>query len=312
MSRISEQIETIRALIREPPRRAAIRQNDEDWQRLCRSLDALGDTEMAFEAYSQMSDSDPPGSSYMLVYGFVQALSIQQDAVRCLHRALDIVYEPDPVLDEIRAVRNAVTHPSDGRFKEFRLVARSTLDKYGFTLCRAKPATGEQEYQDVGLIELLDKQRTAHEFGLKALIEALRKQEMEYRERYRDEPLASVLPPVLDYYFEKLYEAACGNESWEFGTLHMDRIREAVKRFQAALTKRQLIGVYDNIEYRIEQITYPLQQLAHFFEERGKGRLNARDAEIHIAFMRCKVSELRKAVLEIDAEIAAPLEIRSD
>lgn len=50
MSRIGELEQQIRDLINEPRRRAAIRQNDENWQRPCRSLDALGDTEMAFEA----------------------------------------------------------------------------------------------------------------------------------------------------------------------------------------------------------------------------------------------------------------------
>lgn len=70
-----------------------------------------------------MPDSDPPGSSYMLVFGFVQALSIQQDAVRDLHSALGVSYRPDPVLGEIRGVRNAVTHQTDGqnKKKEFRL-----------------------------------------------------------------------------------------------------------------------------------------------------------------------------------------------
>lgn len=136
--------------------------------------------------------------------------------------------------------------------------------------------------------------------------------EMEYRERHRDEPLAAVFPPSLDYYFEKLYEAACGNESSEFGTLHVNQIREVVERFQAALAKRQLTKVYDNIEYRIGQIKCPLGQLAQFVEEQGEGRLNARDAESHIAFVQGKVAELRKAASEIDEEVAGPLEICSD
>lgn len=173
MSRIGELENQIRDLINEPRTRAEIRENDESWQRLCRSVDTLGDTEMAFEAYSKMPDSHPPGSSYVLVYGFLQALSIQQDAVRDLHRALCIPYEPDPVLAKIQDVRNAVTHPTDGRFKEFRLVAQVTLSKWGFELCRAVPARDERKSQYVSLEELLDTQRTTHERALEALIEVL-------------------------------------------------------------------------------------------------------------------------------------------
>lgn len=181
MSRIGELENQIRNLISEPRRCATIRQNDENWQRLCRSLDTLGDTEMAFEAYSQMPDSNPPGSSYMLVYGFLQALSIQQDAVRDIHCALCVPYKPDPVLAEIRDVRNAVTHPTDGRFKEFRLIAQSTLSKWGFKLFRAAPASDERKSNYVSLEELLDRQRAPHERALEALIEALCKGGMEYR-----------------------------------------------------------------------------------------------------------------------------------
>ena len=313
MSQISKLVETIRELINDPRRRAAIRQNDEDWQRLCRSLDAIGDTEMALEAYGQIPDSAPPGSSYILVYGFLQALFIQQDAVNDLRRALNKQDESnDPELLEAREVRHAVTHQTDGRYGEFRLIGQSTLTKCGFALVRKKIGEEEDEVQYVWLQELLEKQRTPHERALQRLIEALCKEEIEYRERFRDEPLAGVFPTNLDYYFEKLDEAACGNESWEFGTLHINLIREVVEQFQAALAKRQVTGVYENIEHLIDQITYPLEQLTQFFEAQGKGRLNARDAVIHIAFVQCKVARLRKAAREIDAEIAGPLEICSN
>ena len=177
MSRIRQLEQQIRDLFQEPQRLDAIRQNDENRQKLFRSLDALGDTEMAFEAYSQIPDSAPPGSSYMLVYGFVQALSIQQDAVRDLHHALCVPYKRDAVLDEIRDVRNAVTHQTDGhnKNKEFRLIAQPTLSKKGFRLCRAVPGKFEEDSKHVTLEELLDKQRAPHEHALEVLIEALRK-----------------------------------------------------------------------------------------------------------------------------------------
>ena len=309
MSRISELENQIRNLINEPRRRAAIRQKDQDWKKLCRSLDALGDTEMAFEAYKQICDSSPPGSSYILVYGFLQALSIQQDAVRDLYCALCVSYRRDPGLDEIRDVRNAVTHQTDGRNKknEFRLIARVTLSKWGFRLFKAAPDQSQQDGQDVSLEELMDKQRALHEHALEALIETLCKQEMEYRKRFRHKPLAPVLQADLDSWFEQLSEAL-GNESWEFGTRRLNFIREVVERFQTALAERQLAGVYDNIEHLIAQITCPLEQLVQLFEMQAREQLNSRDAEFHVAFVQSKVAELRKAAREIDAEIACPPE----
>ena len=244
--------------------------------------------------------SDPPGSSYMPVYGFVQALSIQQDAVRDLHKALSVSYRRNPVLDEIRDVRNAVTHQTDGRNnKDFRLIARSTLSKSGFRLVRATPDKLEEDSQYVMLEELLEKQRAPPEHTLEALVEALCKQEMEYRERFRDESLTAVLLAELDYYFDQLYEAARGNESWEFGMRHMNLIQEVLGRFYTALEKRELTGVYNNIEHLIDQIKCPLEQLAQFFEAHGKERLGAREPEIRLAFIQGRIAELRKAAREI-------------
>ena len=122
----------------------------------------------------------------------------------------------------------------------------------------------------------------------------------------------AVLRPELDSSFKQLYDVARGNESWEFGTRNMNLIREVVERFKTALEKRQLTGAYDNIEHLIDQITCPLEQLTQLFEGQGKERLNPIDTDIHIAFVKSKVAELRKAAREIDEEMADPLEICSN
>ena len=53
----------------------------------------------------------------------------------------------------------------------------------------------------------------------------------------------------------------------------------------------------------VGQITYSLEQLAQLFEQQGLGRLNARDAEIHIAFIQSKVTQLRKVAREIERKL---------
>jgi hypothetical protein len=53
-----------------------------DWNRLTSSLDVIGDTEMAFDAYlERLHDPATCGELYILLYGVMQALFIQQDAV---------------------------------------------------------------------------------------------------------------------------------------------------------------------------------------------------------------------------------------
>jgi hypothetical protein len=61
-----------------------------DWNRLTSSLDVIGDTELAFDAYLEhLHDPATPGELYILLYGVMQALFIQQDAVENMMRVID-------------------------------------------------------------------------------------------------------------------------------------------------------------------------------------------------------------------------------
>ena len=118
MSRIEELNREIRDLINAPRKHAALFKDSAQYYKLCSCLDVIGDTELGFSAYEQMLDSPRPGSSYILAYGFLQTLFVQQDAVRNLHEALGICSEPDTLLDEIRELRHdSIGHPTKGRRK---------------------------------------------------------------------------------------------------------------------------------------------------------------------------------------------------
>ena len=315
MSRIDQLVTQIRELINEPRKRNVISQDDTDWFRLCSSLDIIGDSEIAFHAYEQMSDSDHQGSSYILVYGFLQALFQQQDAVKNLHEALQIPYQVDPLLLEIRKVRNAVAHPTDGglaKEKEFRFISRVSLNKSGFELWRVVPVKGSREFTHVSLGSLLDKQHARVEHALGLLLSELRKEEMEYKERYKDESLEEVFPQSLGYYFEKIYQSARGGSSWQFGKMHVSLIVEVLDSFKSALDERQVSGAYSSIEYQLEILKYPLSELAKMFEEEGKGRLNSTDAEIFTKYIQNGVSKLQNMACEIDEEISSIPESNPD
>lgn len=114
MATIRELEEKIRTFINTPRKHLAIFEDSAKFHKLCSCLDVIGDTELALRAYEEMPDSVQPGSSYILVYGFLQTLFVQQDAVSNLHEAFKVPYEPDPLLFEIRKIRNdAIGHPTE-------------------------------------------------------------------------------------------------------------------------------------------------------------------------------------------------------
>ena len=52
-----------------------------DWSKLCSSLDVIGDTAQAFDSYLKIDEPESLGEKYLNIYGVLQALFIQQDAV---------------------------------------------------------------------------------------------------------------------------------------------------------------------------------------------------------------------------------------
>ncbi len=266
----------------------------------------------SLSAHTQkLSDDLPHGSSYILAYGFLQALFLQQDAVRHLCEALQLSWESDPLLDEIREVRNdAVGHPTNRRGgKSFGFISRPSISKSGFQLMTVEPATDRPPmFRNVSFKSLVDIQHARLEKVLDALLQALRKEEMEHRQEFRGEKLVALFPQTLSYHFEKVYEAARGRGAWEWenGTIHLSRIGEVVKDLQAALETRQIAGDYPGIEYQVERLEYPLAQLGEFFAERGEGRLNPEDAEIFTSFVQSGMAELREMAREIDDDVSKP------
>jgi hypothetical protein len=155
--------------------------------KLCSCLDVIGDTELACSAYEQMPDAAWPGSSYILLYGFLQALFLQQDAVHNLHEALSLPYEPDPLLREIQELRNdAAGHPTQrDRGKERRRRSATFLGRRS-----AGPDFIDNNHSNewppvfrhVSLSALLETQHVQLKQALEALLQSLQKEEMEHRE----------------------------------------------------------------------------------------------------------------------------------
>ena len=316
MASITELEEQIRNLINAPRKHSAIFKDSTQYLKLCSCLDVIGDIELAFCAYEEMLDSPQPGSSYILAYGFLQALFVQQDAVCNLHEALKISWEPDPLLAKIRKIRNdAIGHPTKrggGHGKCFSFISRPSITKSGFQLMTMLPNQEHPMFRQVGLKDLLDTQHNQLEKALTALLQALQKEEMEHREKFKSEKLEELFPPLLPYYFEKVYESILSNRVRGDGAIHVSQIHEIITNFNAALENRGIAGAYPGVEYQLKLLEYPLSQLAEYFAHKGEWRLNANDARIFTSFVHNEISKLREMAIEIDEEYAMESKLPPD
>src|SRR5690242_8032435 len=152
----------IRDFINGARKQHALLKDSRAWNQLCSSLDIIGDTELAFDAYEIAPETDDPGAVYILVYGVLQALVLQQDAVMHLAEALGLKYKVAPPLQEVREIRNAsIGHPTK-RLGQPRshFVSRISMRKGGFQLMTVYPDHGPAEFKGISLPALIAKQRS--------------------------------------------------------------------------------------------------------------------------------------------------------
>lgn len=309
MQTISELENQIRDYINNPRKQHTLLKDSAAWFKLCSSLDTIGDTELALDAYAGIAEPESDGEKYLMLYGVLQVLFVQQDAVTHLAEALDIPYTVDPVITEIREVRNdSIGHPTKrggGKGRAFNFISRISMSKGGFTLMTSYAAAADTKFQHINIPQLVESQRVILRTTLCAVIEKLKEEEMKHREEFEGKKLSEAFPQTLSYYFGKMDEAIHGSAPREFGAAHLKFVAETVESFKSALSERDLLDAYDSITYELNLIEYPMSELGKFFENPQESRLNAQDAYIFMFFVKKHIDTLITIAGEIDEEYAS-------
>lgn len=213
MSDLSELESTIRDFINRPRKQYILLQDSADWNKLCSSLDVIGDTELALNEYmAQIENPANHGELYLILYGVLQILFVQQDAVQNMAEALGLDYTPDPSLRRVREMRNdSVGHPTkrrSGKGRSFNFITRTSLRRSGFTLLTTYSDDRIPGVTEVDVPSLISSQRdTLRRVLTEEVVERLRREEMEHGEKFKSEKLESIFPQTLHYYYGKIAEA---------------------------------------------------------------------------------------------------------
>jgi hypothetical protein len=170
VTEIQDQLVALRELVNKQPRKRELQSTPKNWLKLCASMDALGDSELALIAYEHRRKLVTLGEAYLHVYGALQALFLQQDAVRSIHCALGCDPPKSQVLDDIRDIRNdTVGHPANRKGGTAHFISQITLASTGFSYISATPPA-EFESKQVNLLDMIADQREQLTNILKALL----------------------------------------------------------------------------------------------------------------------------------------------
>ncbi len=276
-------------------------------------LDVIGDSELAIAAYSAGEFGISDGARYLAVYGLLQALFIQQDAVINLCESLSIPEAIDtyPRLKEIREIRTAsIGHPTKkdrpkSQPTSYHFIARVTLSPEGYRLLSID-SNGKLEFKDVSIPDLIADQRTYLSEILTSAIGKLEHDEKAHKEKFKMEKLVSFFPSTLGYAFEKVFEGTIERKHDPRGEIGLHEIKQAFQTFREALAKR---GVkYESVNDVYALLEYPLAELEAFFENVRNGKelnINEKTAFIFAFFLQKQVDELISMAKEIDEDYSS-------
>jgi hypothetical protein len=279
------------------------------WNQVCSSLDVIEDTTAAIDAYPptwQDSARNDFGPKYLALYGLLQALFLQQDAVKHLCESLGVSFEPsdNPHLDRIREIRNdSIGHPTQRGGKTNRshhFVSRPSLENGQFTLMSTL-ADGKAIFKVVDTQFLIADQRVQLSSTMSSLIDTLTQRVKEHRGKFMSDRFVDVFPPTLGYAFEKLFESFRHPERAGLGAWAADEVERVLTSFRAALQRQDMdIDTVESVELVYEELSYPVGELKKYLNEELSDIDSNDMAQIVTYYVKAKIDELRLIAIDLD------------
>lgn len=198
-NRVSQCVQRIRDRVNEPRARETYSKIPERWQQLGSSMDFLGDIALALSAYRKNEAKETFGERYLRAYGALQALVVQQDAVKHLQGLGIAVPSPHGKLEHIRDIRvRSIGHPTEtwktrSRPRLFSFITRMSLGRAGFEL-RSYSGTGEELVEGIDVWALISVQDSILGDQLIELEARLANEEKKHRTEFAEREAGSLVP----------------------------------------------------------------------------------------------------------------------
>lgn len=301
----------IRELINKPRKQYRLISNRKKWLKLCSSLDCIEDSQKAIESYKKARFPSDIGKKYLYLYGLFQAMFLQQDAVIHAFSCIDeeitrkAFYRSYPELYKIRKLRNdAVGHPTDrDHGKSFHFISRNDIKKDTFELL-SDYVDKESEFKKFNTLETIKKQGILISKALNDILNILKKEEKEHKEKYKDKKLANLFSST-HYCFPKILEVARGSPAaFNPGKVFLAKqdfkfIRKNLETFREKIEERYgSLDALEGIKDLYCDIDFLTGELSSMFND--ESFVNNKQAQMYLECLWNRIDELRECALEMD------------
>jgi len=281
---------------------AELLKSSSTWNQICSSLDVIDDALYAIDSYLSKEFPEDTGLKYLYSYGLLQALFLQQDALKHLAEAFGLKYAANDSLVNIRTIRNAsIGHPTQHNIKGTRyynFISRITMAKGGFDLLRHF-GTREYEFLRVDLITLITDQLKGIKEGYEQIAQKLNEEDRVHKEKFKGTPTSDIFHSAMGYCFEKIgagiYSASGDDRS--FGLLQLRSVKETYEKFENALRERNELDNYT--KYDLKEYSHALKRLESYMTGESTG-MEESDARIYLSYLRQEHTRFVQLAQEVD------------
>ena len=280
------------------------------WHQTWVAMDIIDDVDSAFDAYIHNDFPEEMGELYLRIYGIMQALFLQQDAVsdliQAIHPTRPIVQ--NDVLKDIREARNmSVGHPTRLKRKgalSSHGIVQNSMRKDGFDLL-SYPSQAGKIFDKIPVLALIAQEREETTRILSEVVEDLREQERAHRARSKDTKLADALR-LVNYAFEKIFEGLRPGRYPTLGSWAVRQLQQSLDDFSGLLKQRGLeVDSYDSVKCHYDEISHPLAELTKFMSQEPSEVASDASAVVFTTALQTHFDRLCEIAREIDEEYAS-------
>ncbi|MGC4108719.1 MAG: hypothetical protein QM753_20540 [Thermomicrobiales bacterium] len=298
-----------------------LRKDSFSWNRLCSSLDVIEDTDEAVDAFLHLNPtserrSEEIGLRYLALYGVLQVLYTQQDALSGLHRSLSIPFDlkAHQGIGDAREIRNAcIGHPTEQTHRQRQassnFVARITMDTPSDVLFMRALADGSTESERIDLSAVIAAHTADVNHILGNVLDDLQQRVNDHRERFKDDHMQDAIPDTLGYMLQKLSEAFYAPDRSIGGLASVEAVQNALDGVRSYLHRQDAdVDAFDVLELIYDELSYPLVQLRAYFRDEPTTIADRKMGAIVAFYVTEKVGELRSFAADFDSSDDEPMD----
>lgn len=306
MCQIAEREGKIRDLINHPWKQNSLIKNTVKWNKICASLDVIGDTQTAISDFQNLPEFTSKSGGYLFIYGLLQALFLQQDAINSIYESLfdnKIDWAKDfPDIYQIRELRSdSIGHPTNRKNdKSFHFISFQSISNVSFDLMSHISENGELIFRSIEISELIEKQQKNVIDILDDIICRMEHDYEKHKSKFRNNKIADLIKGI-HYSASKISEGIY--RSYPLTTSNLKTLESKINSIKEEVVKRYgSLDALDGLYETIMRIDYILEKLGNWIKNNELHE--NKDAEIFMDSFFVRFGELKKELEEIDREFS--------